>query len=602
MKRKTNRLIAIVLAVVTLISAMLVGVTAAAKPATPKTTTENALGGVLVKWNKVDSAVKYNIYRRQAGSSVWYIVGTTTGTSLLDNGVESGVYYAYSVRAYNNAGLYSDYIYGNTQSRKYMAVPKLTGISNSNNGLYIKWDDVAGVTNGYRVYRRGAGATYWTYLCTTKNLYYTDSSVKNLSGDYFRYTVIADGGYHSKFDTAGLWLKRLATPDNIKMYNVVNGLKVTWRAVKGAYNYNIYRKAAGEQSWTYAGTSRTAEFVDENVDMDQYYTYTVRAVSGDSISYFTSLAPVTKVVRTPYIVGYETAPEGILIAWNGSASNYTIYRRDQGTGWIQYSSTYENYFVDTDVQKGKYYCYTVRGIVGNVQSGYDNEGCKIYYSGKDQVVILENVKNNPLLMYQKAAAEIKSKGVAGYTTKKWQNLVTESSYASPAAARDVLIEAMDNYAVNKDDAVAKVCAKGSNDSKQYMPISSCSADVITDAYAVKKGNNYQVTIFLKDQVNPKRADKDGLNVMSNNLLFVEDAPGIAKNDPNFSQIVTQYSSGTISYTNIKIVATMTPDGKFVDIKQYADVTCSFKGSLKDFGASNVSYTFKLGQEYSNFKY
>ncbi len=539
MKRKTSRAIAIVLAIVTLMCTMLVGVTAAAKPSTPKTATENAVGGVLIKWNKVDSAVKYNVYRRQAGSNTWYIVGSTTGTSLLDKGVESGIYYAYSVRAYNSAGLYSDYVYANTQSRKYMAVPKLTGISNSNNGLYIKWDAIAGVTNGYRVYRRGAGSTYWTYLGTTKNLYYTDSAVKNLSGDYFRYTVIADGGYHSKFDTTGLWLKRLATPGNIKVYNVINGLNVSWSAVKGAYDYNIYRRAAGDKNWTYIASSKTTQFVDENVKINEYYSYTIRARSGKSLSYFNVSGTVTKVVQTPYIVGYETAPEGVLIAWNDTgASYYQIYRRDQGTGWIQYSSTYDNYFVDTDVKKGKYYCYTIRAVIGNVMSSYDNEGCKVYYSGKEQVVILENVKNNPLLMYQKAAAQINTKGVAGYTTKKWQNWDTTFTYTSPAGARDIMVDAMDNYVVSKDDAVAKVCAKGSNDAKQRMPISSCSADVITDAYAVKKGNNYEVTILLKDQVNPKKTDKDGLTVMTNNILFVEDAPNVAKNDPNFSKLVT----------------------------------------------------------------
>ncbi len=47
---------------------------------------------------------------------------------------------------------------------------------------------------------------------------------------------------------------------------------------------------------------------------------------------------------------------------------------------------------------------------------------------------------------------------------------------------------------------------------------------------------------------------------------------------------------------------MTPDGKFVDIKQYADVDCTFKGALNDFGATTVYYALQFEQEYNNFKY
>ncbi|MBO5896082.1 MAG: hypothetical protein J6Q83_02165, partial [Clostridia bacterium] len=50
----------------------------AANVATPKATSSNDVGGIKVYWNKVDSAVKYNVYRRVGGSSSWVLVGTTT--------------------------------------------------------------------------------------------------------------------------------------------------------------------------------------------------------------------------------------------------------------------------------------------------------------------------------------------------------------------------------------------------------------------------------------------------------------------------------------------------------------------------------------------
>ena len=256
------------------------------KPATPKVATTNEIGGVQVTWNKVDGATKYVVYRRQGGYNTWVNVGATTGNTFLDKNVKSGIYYVYSVRAYNNAGQYSDFVSANTQTRKYMATPKLTTIYNHQNGLAIKWNAVAGITEGYRVYRRGAGSTYWTYLGTTKNLYFIDSQVKNKSGEYFRYTVIANGGYHSKFDTTGLYLKRLANPTLTSAVSSKSGITVKWGAVKGTTGYYVYRKTANS-TWTRVGTvggTNNTTFLDKTAKKGTTYTYTVKAVYGATTS------------------------------------------------------------------------------------------------------------------------------------------------------------------------------------------------------------------------------------------------------------------------------------------------------------------------------
>ncbi len=270
-------------------------------PATPRTATENANGGVLVKWNAVSGAVKYNIYRRTAGQKYWVLMGTTSGTSFTDTRVSSGTYYSYSVRAYNSYGKYSNYISSMTSLRKYMAVPKLTGISNATNGLYIKWYAVSGVTNGYRVYRRAAGVYSWTYLGTVKTTYFTDTAVKNLSGNYYRYTVIADGGYYSNFDTNGLYLMRLSNP--VITIDATNGNMLYWDDVRGATHYRIYRKTANS-NWTCVRTidasvyhyPNEVRYQDWWIELGVPYTYAVRAYNGNvASSYYTATSTCYRI-------------------------------------------------------------------------------------------------------------------------------------------------------------------------------------------------------------------------------------------------------------------------------------------------------------------
>ena len=270
------------------ISAFAVGI------ATPKATSSNEISGIKVYWNKVDDAVKYNVYRRVGGSSSWVLVGTTTGTMVVDKGVSNGKYYVYSVRAYNSQGTYSAYNKNLTYTTKCVATPKLTSLVNDTNGLKLTWGAVSGAS--YRVYRRGAGSTSWTYLGTTNSTTFTDS--KATSGAYWRYTVRAvSSGYYSGFDTNGLYTIRLANPYTIKASQVQNGVNVTWAKINGATGYRVYRRDAGQTSWTYLGATTGNTFKDTKVSYGaNYYRYTVRATRGNVYSGFYTDGAVVRCV------------------------------------------------------------------------------------------------------------------------------------------------------------------------------------------------------------------------------------------------------------------------------------------------------------------
>lgn len=262
----------------------------AANVATPTTWASNDTVGVKVSWSAVSDAVKYNVYRRAAGSSAWNYLTTTTANVYLDDTVYNGNYYAYSVRAYNEQGNYSAYDSSKTYSVKCVNTPVLKSIKNVTSGVQITW---SAVMSGcvYRVYRRGAGSSSWLYLGNTTGTTFVDG--KATSGAYWRYTVRAvSSGFYSGFDTSGLYTLRLANPYSIKATTNVNYVSLSWAKINGATNYRVYRRGAGETYWTYLGSVDTNYCYDYSLKMDKYYRYTVRAAKGNIYSDFYTNGPV----------------------------------------------------------------------------------------------------------------------------------------------------------------------------------------------------------------------------------------------------------------------------------------------------------------------
>ena len=269
---------------------------------------ENVVNGVKITWSAIDGATCYRIYRRGAGVNYWHYLGTidAKNTSYVDYGkdvngknigMKNGEYYRYTVRASNETrpsnfvypGGYNVTIYSGFDPTglylKCVATPKLASVTNVSAGVYIKWNAVAGATS-YRIYRRGAGATYWYYLGETSGTAFTDTAIASASGKYYRYTVRAVSGYYSGFDTNGLYLQRLSDPVLISARSSTAGITVKWAKVAGTTGYYVYRKTSNT-TWQLIGTAggtNTTQFVDKTAQKGVTYTYTVRACCGKNLS------------------------------------------------------------------------------------------------------------------------------------------------------------------------------------------------------------------------------------------------------------------------------------------------------------------------------
>ncbi len=591
---------------------------------TPKVKVENTESGVKISWNSIANADSYIIYKRTYNTSTkkwsgWSKLKTNyVSTSYVDTKVKLSQYYRYTVRAVCGDVISS---YKSTSTIKFSVVPTVK-ITNASNGISVKWSKIPSAT-GYTVY----SATYnaktkkwsgWTNRGTTKSTTssWTDKKVKN--GTIYRYTVRAvySGGKTGYKATSGL---RFLTQPTVKIANASNGVKVSWNKNTSATGYTVYRatlKNGNWSSWKNMGTTKNNVFswVDKSAVSGETYRYTVRTVNGGSKSSYKATENLMFLSQPKVTV--STSANGVKVNWSKSAGaiKYAVYRSEyvdgEWTSWFKISTTSSLALTDGDALKGVKYKYTARAINGNFKSTYKASsainGCVTSGSQGGTVTTpsggypgtttetTNSILTDPLGAYQKAAKDIHLNGTAGYNKIGWQQVLKFEGFGLLSGVLPTIIA---GFMTDESEAVVKETAKGSEDAKMCMPISDCSKKYVKSATAKKAGNNYIITIVMKDQTNPSYSDSDGLVKMSREFLAYDDVQKTVKEDATVSKIVKSLD-GQIVYKDYTITAVMTADGKFVSITHqgFGYFTATINDSLNGTGE------IEFNAVYNDFKY
>lgn len=357
----------------------------------PKVTVSITSTGLLAKWNKVNNATSYIVYRRALVNGVWSSwvnLGSTKAekNTWSDTSVQSGVTYRYTVRAVVGKVKSG---YTASSSIIYLAQPVLK-ISNSAKGITGKWDPIAGAT-GYTIYRSEYNTSTkkwskWLTLGTTGATAktFTDKTVK--SGYEYKYTIRAvSGKFKSTYQDSNK-LVYLAQP-TLKISNVANGIQGKWSQVNGATGYIIYRRELKDgkwSNWTSLGTTKSTakSFTDKTVKSGVTYSYTIRAKNGSYKSSYVSTGSL--VFLSVPTVKISNGITGVNVSWSKieGATGYLVYRREvvngKWSGWTQLKTVTETSLVDETVKSGTNYRYTVRALNGKSSSMYTSTGT-LYY-------------------------------------------------------------------------------------------------------------------------------------------------------------------------------------------------------------------------------
>ncbi len=329
-----------------------------------------------VSWQSVSFADYYEVYV----NSNPICFGSTTNLTIIITGLEYMTMYSIRIRAFTNAGYYSDYS-NYVQQTTFTPLPSTpTGLaspSQTYNSIYLTWDSSQYATY-YEIYIGGE------CIGTTTNCYFTATELESDTSYSFR--ILAGNSKGESDFTTNIVVYTTPPPPETPTgltspSQTSTTIDLTWDASSGATSYQIYCGA------TLVGTTSYCSFTITGLSPDHSYYISLKALnqygssSPTSILVYTTIAPPETPAYAPTYsnVGSTTLTVTILPVLD--ATSYKLYKN------------------------GVYYCTTtsttisVTGLSPN--TGYNfkytacNDGGSSGYSPSSSVTTSTIVPNPP---------------------------------------------------------------------------------------------------------------------------------------------------------------------------------------------------------------
>ena len=331
-----------------------------------------ATGKIVLTWNKVAGAEKYEVYRATSKNGTYTKLTTTTGTKLTNTSAVAGTTYYYKVRAVAgaNKGEFSD-----IKSRACDLVqPVVTLTLNSKGNPVLTWNKVEGASK-YDVYRATSKNGTYTKLTTTTGTKLTNTSAT--LGTVYYYKVVAVCGTNSAANSAYSEVKytrALAAPVVTVSNNATTGkIVLTWNKVAGAEKYEVYRATSSNGTYTKLTTTTGTKLTNTSAEAGKTYYYKVRAITGTvSKSQFSAVKYRTCDLAQPVVTIALNASGKPVLTWNkvSGASKYDIYRATSLNGtYTKLSSVTGTKLTNTSAKAGTTYYYKVVAVCGSTSAG-----------------------------------------------------------------------------------------------------------------------------------------------------------------------------------------------------------------------------------------
>lgn len=342
-----------------------------AAPAQPASVHGELTGDVAgLRWDPVDDATAYVVYRTSLTDPYPRSIATTTEPQYSDANLAAGVPYGYRVAAVKAGGESPqagpvDLVYHDGSPPP--AAPRAPEAKAMSYSVNLSWPEVDGAV-GYAV-ERAAGDGEFAELKTTARPELTDRDVEPDTAYRYRVTALGAGGDSVPSEQAGVTTNgplelpaKPATPRVVKIEH--SSVVLTWDEVTDAQTYEVQRKADGESDFQPVATVTTTDYVADAPTSVAGYSF--RIVAENERDRSEPSEPVRAALPLP------AAPEGLVVGLKGETfvglifkpgaghQRQVIYRSRAGGPAEKIGTAGVSTFYDRTVEPGQAYTYTVR--------------------------------------------------------------------------------------------------------------------------------------------------------------------------------------------------------------------------------------------------
>ncbi len=236
---------------------------------------------ITLKWNSVNGATGYSVYRKVSGK--YKLVKNVTGTSYNITGLKAVTTYNFKVVAYKKRG--SKKLTGAETTANIMTTPSavknLKVTARSSGSITLAWDKVSNA-DGYMVYRySGKNAKLIKVISSMSRsrVVFVSSGLKG--GTTYTYKVVAYKSVRgSRVQNPGTKITAVTTPATplVTVSAQKGQATISWRKASGAGGYIVYMSTSQKGRYSRVATinnGSTTKYVKKNLKKGKTYYFKV---------------------------------------------------------------------------------------------------------------------------------------------------------------------------------------------------------------------------------------------------------------------------------------------------------------------------------------